>query len=1007
MKNQDDSSNSNSSINLWPTILIFLSLIGIIPNIDYLKSSRPNESEWAKHAPKIGTGGRLWEDPLAVAARYENTINNKEKKVDDVNEENILQNITDDLVQNLETPYGERTTNVLYIFLPEGGFIEDAELRRRFRYAVTSALSSSCLIPEDSGSLKFLEYSFNHQPIFIPYEWYIVRKSYSSHCTHSEKLAKTLVVWLREDLITSTSMRRFFSDPPANTQYIPKFIGPIQSSKLKDIQNEFEQEERIRGGSDKAGPLLISPFATISLNDKPIVEPSSFAETLDEENDKNLPIIRTIGTDNILAATLVWELHERGINDCEDELILISEIDSDYVLSLTDSIEGGFSHDCTRVVHKYNYMRGVDGKTPSMDNKKDSSSNKNTSGHTSKQLRDYFDGSSFESAEGTDQYDYLLRLFKEINKLDSIQKVKAIGIIGNDVYDKLLILRALNRDFKNKLFFTTDLDARFLHSEEKKWTRNLVVASNFGLTLRPELQSATPPFRDSYQTSLYFSVLLALQEHDVWQKDLANWLQPRVFEIGNSEAIAIPRSPSKTTLQRHFSAKENIEDFLAIEKNCTLADISRCVYIHPDDSEKVSRLKEAFSLSNLLKLLVISFLFCLWVFITNPKELHKKLFKLLICYVCFVFLIVIITYCLIIEAKEPISLLEGASIWPVFLIRCLGLCIVTVMFFIYKEKMHDQMVAIHWQFKFKFLKIETAKNTINSFRDKFREICDACITGPHIDFAKYSPKNRSIETNQIWQKYLQATKCGRMGPWIALSVIIIFIFAGMAFYSWGPPAFPHRGAVAFKVNWLLLLPCIIFLWVSVFWVGYEAKIIVQIIKLFRNERNRWDPKRIQLIADQKKQNFSFLRNMDEKLQSNYLNFQFIAALSERIGKLIFLPFVTIFFMVIARNELFEKLDFPVTLILLSLTAVLYVLFAFNLVRLNAVKLRDQLLDQCQIELSRDYKQAESINQLINSINATKKGVYASFTQRPAIQALLLPLSGLGGNELINYLMNFF
>ena len=146
--------------------------------------------------------------------------------------------------------------------------------------------------------------------------------------------------------------------------------------------------------------------------------------------------------------------------------------------------------------------------------------------------------------------------------------------------------------------------------------------------------------------------------------------------------------------------------------------------------------------------------------------------------------------------------------------------------------------------------------------------------------------------------------------------------------------------------------------------------------------------------------------MDGNLQSNYLNFQFIAALSERIGKLIFLPFVTIFFMVFARNELFEKLDLPIPIILLSLIAILYVLFAFYLVRSNAVKLREQLLNQCQIELSQDSKQAESINQLINSINTTKKGVYASFTQRPAIQALLLPLSGLGGNELVTYLMGF-
>ena len=125
--------------------------------------------------------------------------------------------------------------------------------------------------------------------------------------------------------------------------------------------------------------------------------------------------------------------------------------------------------------------------------------------------------------------------------------------------------------------------------------------------------------------------------------------------------------------------------------------------------------------------------------------------------------------------------------------------------------------------------------------------------------------------------------------------------------------------------------------------------------------------------------------------------------------MIFLPFAMIFFLVISRNELFENLDFPFSLILLSFLAISYVLFTFYLVRSNAVKLRDDLLNQCQIALSHDPKpdQIESINQLINSINTTKKGVYASFTQRPAIQAFLLPLSGLGGNELINYLMNFF
>ncbi len=1030
MNNQEDSSNNGSSLNFWPIILIFLTAVGVIPNIDYLKSSRPSEKEWTKHSPKIGTNDRLWEDPLAVAARYEATINKEKetKSFKPVTEKNILRTVTTDLLEKLAMQdEGSNTFNVLYIFLPEGGFIEDAELRRRFRYAVISALFSSCLVPEHSGDLQFFKSSFNEQLILIPYELYDFGHS-SSHCSEIEKLARTLVVWLREDLASSESIR-FFLDSPINSKikYAPKFIGPIQSGKLKGIYNELENEKTTTSEGPK--PLLISPFATNSFDDKHNDKTTSFAEKLDEEiKTPILPIIRTIGTDMLLAATLVWELHERGINDCEDELILISEIDSDYALPLTNHIESGFSHDCTRVVHRYNYMRGIDGQAPSTDNKKDTPSNKSNSGHTPKSLRDYFDASTFEYAEGTDQYDYLLRLIREINNLDSIRKVKAIGIIGNDVYDKLLILRALNRGLGNKIFFTTDLDARFLHPEEKKWTRNLIVASNFGLTLRPELQLAAPPFRDGYQTSLYFSTLLALQTNEEWQKKLVNWLQPRVFEIGNSDAIAIPRSPTRVTLQNHFSGKENIESYRVENNHCTLKHLSQCSYIHLSDTEKEKRLRNIIAgllgnnhnsifteindllinklkftfLSeikylNILILLVIGTVLCFWISITNPKELHKKIFHLLICFAVFALLGVTITYYLFVEAKEPILLFEGVSIWPVLLIRCLGLCVVIMMFFMFKEAMRDQMDAITQKFELK--KVLPAETDPTSFT---RSTWEAIRDGPHIDFTQYT------QIKQIWDIYIQATKCKAMVYWIVLSTILMILFAGILFYVWGFPTFPHRGAYATFINHIiLLLPSILILWISVFWVGYEAKIIVQIIELFRKGNVHWGKERIKLIVEQL--NFSFPQKVNKKLQFSYLNFQFIAALSERIGKLIFLPFAMVFFLVIARNELFEKLDFPFPLILLSFVAISYVLFTFYLVRSNAVKLRDDLLNQCQIALSHDPKpdQIEPINQLINSINTTKKGVYASFTQRPAIQAFLLPLSGLGGNELINYLMNFF
>ncbi len=71
---------------------------------------------------------------------------------------------------------------------------------------------------------------------------------------------------------------------------------------------------------------------------------------------------------------------------------------------------------------------------------------------------------------------------------------------------------ALRKRFPDVCFFTTDLDAELSHKSESNTARNLVVASHFGLTLNPDLQREVPPFRDSYQTSLYFASLLALED---------------------------------------------------------------------------------------------------------------------------------------------------------------------------------------------------------------------------------------------------------------------------------------------------------------------------------------------------------------------------------------------------------------------------------------------------------------------------------------------------------------
>ncbi|MEM6334051.1 MAG: hypothetical protein AAF823_12010 [Planctomycetota bacterium] len=85
-------------------------------------------------------------------------------------------------------------------------------------------------------------------------------------------------------------------------------------------------------------------------------------------------------------------------------------------------------------------------------------------------------------------------------------EIRAIGVLGADVYDKLLVIQVLRRRFPHAVFFTTELDARLYHREEVADTRHLIVASSIEyqrwaqktLPGRPPAPSR-PVFRDDSQ----------------------------------------------------------------------------------------------------------------------------------------------------------------------------------------------------------------------------------------------------------------------------------------------------------------------------------------------------------------------------------------------------------------------------------------------------------------------------------------------------------------------------
>jgi hypothetical protein len=194
-------------------------------------------------------------------------------------------------------------------------------------------------------------------------------------------------------------------------------------------------------------------------------------------------------------------------------------------------------------LHSFVYLRGLDGRTVQDADaaSRDSSSNAKTRDRP-ESLQAVVEWKPEENkAEGPWQFDYLSRTGEALAALQARLRmrdegeIKAVGIVGSDTYDALLILQALRPRLPDVLFFTTKLDARLWNPRYRDWSRNLIVASSYGLALDPAIQGDVAPFRDSTQTALFAATFSALGpiKADAAGASAA----PRLFEIGNTTAV--------------------------------------------------------------------------------------------------------------------------------------------------------------------------------------------------------------------------------------------------------------------------------------------------------------------------------------------------------------------------------------------------------------------------------------------------------------------------------------
>lgn len=550
--------------------------------VDRLRTDRPASEQLPQEliSDKLqNLPARLWMDPLAslnkgIPARAKNT------EGEDGNNTTLTGKFRK-IAEHLPPGNSEEECLALGVIINGRWYPEDIEQRIRFRHAIVAAMAKLHYAPCSSeylGSVKFPASNGNSKgTIECPFELYTYSPPDSGSSSSTILPKSILLYWINEetlgDVSTSpiepleticSSLENGFKT--LNMPFRRALIAAVGSDFLKRIGKPDDDPVN----ASQSIPLLAC-CATAEMGSDWTVEPQS-PNTSEQFTKGDFRITRTIGKDSALAEALVKELKCRRIVPGAESypMVLISEFDTLYGRELPNSliteIENKSTKETTEEKEKkkkkelilcFKYFRGLDGLQPLRNTFAEGSISgapQNDKG-TSNILENWTGKTPLDVPVGTSQYDYIRRIGGILFEYQKYLRrefgsehgtIRSIGVLGSDVYDKLLLLQALRPMFPEAMFFTTDLDALYLHPSHNSVCRGMAIVSHYGLNWQGtyglscvqnmgwERLDLLSSFRDCYQTSCYRSTILAIcnDEEAVMKLDA-----PEVFEVGRTRFI--------------------------------------------------------------------------------------------------------------------------------------------------------------------------------------------------------------------------------------------------------------------------------------------------------------------------------------------------------------------------------------------------------------------------------------------------------------------------------------
>ncbi len=886
--------------------------------------------------------------------------------------------------------------------------------------------------------------------------------------TSSDGLARLLALKFPQDAARVTYLTPWPSVDAATLRHQVREISPLAGSAdlLSDPRQLAALADLLPGTARSFATFHDTPTTASLCAIQAATAPLGLSPWVPRVLFPTAEIFRLAVPDDQLAGAIVAELtrnHGVDLADPHQAILLVSESDTLYGRAFPTAFQRALhEHAGTARIGiqtpRFSYLQGIDG----------SSSTAGESGTGAVQARGSGDDSLWLKLGGdairwrplgTPQYDRITALAEKIRAVDAGLRaagrfdrssrrrgIVAVGVVGSDVYDKLVILQALRSALPQADFFTTDIDASLLTTENYPFTRNLLVASSYGRTLHPDWRQSTPPFRDTYQTGLFYSTLAALEFHPRWLK-LEEILR-RADAAGSDEAaIAIPElgpnAPFLQLVQQPNLFEISSTGEIPLRRNLPPAALDPAV-------RQIDGFPLPASAPNLVPPEPVSFyqfaamalvttisLFAFTYLIAPPiarrglpshheEESGGRLFTIaggfaatgatglvlalqptpaiLVTLISLGAAGGILTAALAaagfaipravpglflaigggtlvwsagisdsLPDQEPWGWFNGASVWPSEFIRYLSVAL--GCFYLIRGG------------RFTLRDSSAAQASIQTVIDGLRG---------------HPPSEQASRLLQSVQARLEAL-CHRpqwntLGILLGVPAALLIVGAGVVWLL-GTPNRPIRGDFTRTIDLVLIL--------STLFIFY-ALLVFSFLTTWRSMRSLLTPPLEQIAR-------TGPGLVPPPLWAALL--QKLETHTSRMGNLTLYPCHVLLLLILSRNPIFDRWDFPPSLIIGTLGALTFLVAQTLILSSRASRLRRSILFQLENALARiqvaaatgrgQPADAEPLGKVIATISGLKGGCFGGFLQNPVFRAALLPIGGTGIITMVEYASTIF